>query len=368
MGKILALLVALSFLAGAGHAMFEEFKESQGHAFDIRMIGWEALAVLAITICVFLNVIVWMMGKTLESEHLKSYAKSELLQVTASAFMIFFAVELMYGLSSGSAIDLMGDVIGKYSYFSCGAVKDGVYRIWDDRSDFGAGPMGAFKCKLQEKITALDSAYAKIFESNKGMEKMTSACFILFGVPVWCGDWDLGFHQQVEEAHLLCTKIVGLLMPLHGIYSLAEYVQKNMLTVFLPLGLLLRIMPITRGVGGLFIAIGIGFFFVWPIFYLLSDPSFVRISDSGSMNERQAGACYTGFTGAATMVQSVLLENAARPNAAVVDGTSLIFQLTISILFLPFVALVVTLIFIRAMTPLLGGDMGELMKMVARLG
>ena len=37
-------------------------------------------------------------------------------------------------------------------------------------------------------------------------------------------------------------------------------------------------------------------------------------------------------------------------------------------MFYPFVALVITLIFIRAMTPLLGGDTGELMKMVARLG
>ena len=59
---------------------------------------------------------------------------------------------------------------------------------------------------------------------------------------------------------------------------------------------------------------------------------------------------------------------AAGETLALDNGKLLLFQLTISVMFYPFVSLVITLIFIRAMTPLLGGDMGELMKMVARLG
>ena len=240
-------------------------------------------------------------------------------------------------------------------------------------SQYGPGPLGAFKCTLQEKITALDNAYSSIYDANKDTERMTSMCYIVFGMPVYCGDWDKDLHNQVEEAHLLATKIVGLLMPLHGLYVLAQYVQNNMLSVFLPLGLVLRIFPLTRGVGGLLIAIAVGFFFVWPTFFVLTDATFVKASAADNPNQaRVAGECFTGFKGSAILVQTVLNQNglggSSDESLAADNAQLLLFQLTISIMFYPFVALVITLIFIRAMTPLLGGDTGELMKMVARLG
>ena len=115
----------------------------------------------------------------------------------------------------------------------------------------------------------------------------------------------------------------------------------------------------------------IGFFFVWPTFFLLTDPSFVRVNEPANPSAaNQVGMCFTGFRGASIVLQNVIgkdSEGGAAETLAIENGKLLVFQLTTSILFYPFVALVITLIFIRAMTPLLGGDLGELMKMVARL-
>lgn len=368
--------LALLMFAGATFAAFSEFEDKFGGMFRDQMSNWQGMAIVAISICFFFNLLVYMAGRGLQSEHLKRYAQSEFLQVTASALLIAFGVQLLYTMSTGNGLGFMRDVIGENSRVACGApeIPGGSFQIWNEYPPYGTGPLGAFRCKLQEKITALDSAYDAVYKQNAGNERWSSTCINLFGFPVYCGDWDLAVHKDMEKAHLINTKIVSLLIPLHGLYSLATYIENNMLSVFLPAGLVLRIFPLTRGVGGLFIAIAIGFFFVWPTFFVLSDPTFVKVDANEAPNqERTEGACFTGFKGTAVVVQGIIDQRsvggmAGEALAGMDDAKLLLFQLTISVMFYPFVAFALTLVFVRAMTPLLGGDMGDFMKMVGRLG
>jgi hypothetical protein len=368
------LIVPLVSSSANGPSPFEGYLTKQYAYFENRLNGWWDLAVLAILICISFNTLVFMLGFALESQEIKNYAKAEFLQVSASSLMIFFAVALIFEVTSAgspvSGFDFMGDLLGNgMSSISCAAAQSGRFYIWKGEADFGQGPIGAFKCKLQEKINALDAAYASVSSANLPVEQFTSICYYLFGVPVYCGDWDMAYHKRVEEAHLVASKIVDLQVALHSEFVLAEYVQRNMLAVFLPFGLVLRIFPFTRGVGGLFIAMGVGFFFVWPTFFLLTDPTFVKVNNPPSQ-EMQQGMCFTGFRGSAVLLAGVVTAGGAgqQSDLAIVQGKDLVYQMTIATQFYPFVALVLTLIFIRAMTPLLGGDMGELMKMVSRLG
>ncbi len=364
------LLVQLASSTSA----FEDYLTKQQTYFQNRVGGWWGIAVTAILICIAFNTLVYMLGFALESQEVKNYAKAEFLQVSASSLMIFLAVSLIFTVTSGSAnvsgFYFMGDLLGDgASSISCAASQTGRFYFWKGEGDFGQGPIGAFKCKLQEKINALDNAYADVSHANLAVEQYTSICYYLLGVPVYCGDWDLGMHKRVEEAHLVASKLVDLQVALHSEFVLAEYVQRNMLSVFLPFGLVLRIFPLTRGVGGLFIAIGVGFFFVWPTFFLLTDPTFVKVNNPPSQAMQQ-GVCFTGFRGSAVLLAGVVQTGGAgqQSDLAILQGKDLVYQMTIATQFYPFIALVLTLIFIRAMTPLLGGDMGELMKMVSRLG
>lgn len=373
---VFAILLLLQLVSSAsnGPSPFEKYLQKQQAYFQNRVDGWWGLAVTAILICISFNTLVYMLGFALESQEIKNYAKAEFLQVSASSLMIFFAVALIFTVTSAgspvSGFDFMGDLLGNgASSISCSAAQTGRFYIWAGEPGFGQGPIGAFKCKIQEKINALDAAYADVSHANLAVEQYTSICYYLLGVPVYCGDWDLGMHKRVEEAHLVASKLVDLQVALHSEFVLAEYVQRNMLSVFLPFGLVLRIFPLTRGVGGLFIAIGVGFFFVWPTFFLLTDPTFVKVNNPPSQ-EMQQGMCFTGFRGSAVLLAGVVQTGGAgqQSDLAILQGKDLVYQMTIATQFYPFVALVLTLIFIRAMTPLLGGDMGELMKMVSRLG
>ena len=376
-GYLLLLTVfAILFLSQlASASAFDDYVLKQRTYFQNRVDGWWGIAITAILICISFNTLVYILGFALESQEIKNYAKSEFLQVSASSLMIFFAVALIFTVTSGggtrvSGFDFMSDLLGDgASSISCTATQTGRFIFWKGEADFGQGPIGAFKCKIQEKINALDAAYADVSHANQAVEQFTSICYYLLGVPVYCGDWDMGMHKRVEEAHLVSSKIVDLQVALHSEFVLAEYVQRNMLSVFLPFGLVLRIFPFTRGVGGLFIAIGVGFFFVWPTFFLLSDPTFIKVNNPPSQTMQQ-GICFTGFRGSAVLLAGVVQTGGAgqQSDIAILQGKDLVYQMTVATQFYPFVALVLTLIFIRAMTPLLGGDMGELMKMVSRLG
>jgi hypothetical protein len=364
----LAFAISLLLLCNAAYPQSAAFRDEQGTSFENRLEqDWWALGIAAIFICLLATTLVYMTGYFLQSEQLKHYAKSELLQASASSLMILFAVALVYGLSNSSALGLMGDILGEGSHIACAASGNGKFLIWGEGSKFGTGPIGAFKCKVQEKITALDASYDKVFQANMGRERLSSMCLFILGAPAYCWDWDLSLHKDVERNHLVATKIVSLLVPLHAQYSLAQYIQNNMLTVFLPAGLVLRIFPLTRGVGGLFIAIAVGFFFVWPTFVVLTDPTFVKVEGTGQA-DMLAGKCFTGFKGITTLLSAEGTASSAATSAlASSEGAALVYEVTIGAVFYPFISFVLTLIFIRAATPILGGDMGELMKMVSRL-
>ncbi|MEM4554389.1 MAG: hypothetical protein QXT25_00880 [Candidatus Anstonellaceae archaeon] len=351
--------IDVSNLAESEKAKFESKMGASGE--------WRGIAWYALLVCLFLNILIYMVGYALQAENLKRYAKTEMLQVSASSLMILFVVELLFEVSNYGAFGIMEQLIGTGGSVACNAVPGGRYYIWKT-ADYGGGPIGAFKCKIQEKVSALDRHYANIFKANKAKETLASTCISIFGFPVWCWDWDLAVHKAVEEAHLLCNKIVGLLISLHAQYALADYVQKNMLAVFLPLGLLLRILPLTRGIGGLLIAIAVGFYFVWPTFFVLTDPTFIKANDK-KFDDKLAGMCFSGFRGVAVILNTALQIGAERDeNAlAMAQGKELLYQITITSIFYPFVALAITLIFIRSATPLLGGDLGELMRAIARL-
>lgn len=375
MKTLLAFSAVLLVLASLSFADIQQFESTTKESFSSKLGAqggsWYPLAILAILTTIFAIALIYMAGTALHAEGLKKYARAELLQTAASALMIVFAVALIYELSGGGAFAILGKVLGEGSSLGCAAAPGGRFLLWENNPGFGSGPIAAFQCKTQERINGAEACYADIYSKNKFQEAQTSFCISFFGFPVYCYDWDLQKHADVEQAHLLATKLVSILIALHAEFALAGYVGSTMLPVFLPLGLVLRIFPFTRGVGGLFIAMAIGFYFIWPTFAVLSDPSLIRVSATEQPSDTLQKGCFTGFKGAATIMNSAFASSVSGvgiTQLALENCTSSLYQITISTMFYPFVAFVIAMIAIRAMTPLLGGDMGDMMRMVARLG
>jgi hypothetical protein len=145
-----------------------------------------------------------------------------------------------------------------------------------------------------------------------------------------------------------------------------------MLTVILPVGILLRIFPVFRGIGALFISIAIGFYFIFPIAYILLDPTTVRPDASSIVDAPSVelpDACFSSFSGYVSMItqtqvnQPSAYQQAGDPTAV---GTELA-KMQMETFFYPLTALASALLFIASATPLLGGDSGQILHFLSKV-
>jgi len=360
--KNLALaLLGLLALSGSLSAITEYNSTSSfDHAWLAGSGGWnwQGLAMISVLACFFANALVFMIGYGLQLENVKRFAKTEFFQVTASAILIVMMSFVLDGVLQYT----VQSVIGEDSVAVCNGQA---YKIFE----YSGGPISYIYCKVDESAAELEDCYAKTYASNYGTERTASTCASIKGIPVYCGDWYL--HNEVESNHLTGYKITPLLVNLYGQKAALNYIAENMLAVFLPLGLLLRVFPPLRGIGGLLIAVALGFYFVFPVVYLVNDPSFVKQTkqDIKDVSQDASFACYPGFKGAATILTIPPLSSSAGGGSSDTcnNAPELIAKITINLMFYPFVALAATLIFIRTAASFLGGDSGEIMRMVSKV-
>ena len=301
-----------------------------------------------------------MLGRSLSLENVKRFAISEFLQVVASTILIILLINLV----SYAAYFTFTYLIGGGSTVLCAGTQ---YSFTAVGGQIGDSPISFAKCRVQERISELEALHLEIFTNNLKTEALSQTCYSFAGIQAYCGYWTM--YGDVERAHLVASKIPPLLIHLHAQYSILDYISANMLAIFLPIGILLRAIPLTRGAGGLFIAAALGFYFLLPAFIVVMDPTYVRGESppSGGVESPMVfNSCYPGFSGVSTLMEEV--EQGASGNSAQLDlFTSQIAQITVGTMFYPFIALALTLIFVRTAAPILGGDAGELTRMVSKV-
>jgi len=322
-------------------------------------VSWLVYAITAVFLMGTAAIVLYMLGAGLNIEPLKRYATSELLQTVASAILIAFIVALLYGLYVFIIDSFMG---GPEAMVLCGAqtnrmtVKD---------------PIKFAECKTQEKLDRLNEMWDTVYRANEGMERLTSTCIMLLGINVYCFDWSPGLRKQVGMAHTLADRITTLEVILHMEYGLLQYVFANMLVWFLPLGLVLRVLPPTRGAGGMLIALAIGFYFIYPTLIFVMDPSYARPElnapltfDEGDMTE-----CYQGFRGAVALATNTfLIDQGGLSMVSYETVANRLTYLTMEAIYIPFVAFVVTLLFVKTLSALFGAEPSHMMRLVTKLG
>ena len=339
---------------------------------------WTRLAMLAIAVCFFANVLIFVLGRTFHMQNLERLAKSEFYQVTASAIMIFSLTLL---LTEGfQFIDQSGILPAGTTTICAGQpLSVGV-----------AGPLQIIQCHLQEKITYVGTLFTQAQDVVDTWEPFSTTSIYWWGMPAFVADWMLpgpgapypgGLHQVVESGHYLANRMVPIAISLQAQFLLIGYIGLNMLPVFLPLGLILRIVPFLRGLGSLLVAIALGFYIIFPITYLLLDPNTVRPPPSDLLpnsppplqSPNQCYMTYSALVATATSPTLGLASGTASSSgtpAAGVDPSSIaqeVAELQVDAFYLPLCALAATLLFINTAAGLLGGDSGEIIHFVTKV-
>ena len=319
---------------------------------------WLPLSILAAMTVIIIHTIMLMFARAFSIRELENFAVSELLQAAATAFMAIFLVVMVE-----SALTLAAATIG--GTVQCGSTPINIESgnsVMDDAYE-------AIRCRLQTRAAEIASIQGELEGSAIGAYIGLNTQLSFFGITVFKGDWISQLYKYTEQLRITNNLATVLLIGLNAQSQLLEYIRLNMLHIFIPVGILLRSFYFTRGPGALFIAMGIGMYFIFPVFYVLLDPGFTPRPPSPPLPTATVkNFCYATMSTAVTFLNE--LEGTGLGSTASLGVASIRNELSksyITLMLHPLVALFLTLVFVRYMMTVLGGDTYELTKMVSKV-
>ncbi|MEM2974028.1 MAG: hypothetical protein QW112_00145 [Candidatus Micrarchaeia archaeon] len=321
--------------------------------------AWLASATLAVSISFSIVGIIYALGYVLNMESLKRLGKAELLQAIASALL----VALLFGFTSSSVriVELLQNqteaaVTGIGMGVQEGRIAGGPYAIVYPYLD------RLIECSANKVDNYYKDSMALEMAGNIGISTT------VFGTRIALSSiWAPTYMGPINEREYMASEYTWLTIVLYLQRSLLLFVETSMFTIFLPVGIILRAFPPTRGAGAVLVAVAIGFYIVYPAVYSL----FVLATYKGGI----PGCDLSLYIDVKEIIKSCPLS----PTAATETLSSALVPSDISVLkagaselryytYIYFMAaLGSTLIFIRSVAGILGADIGEIGRSMIRL-
>ena len=324
---------------------------------------WFANCVLAIIVMALIMGILYVISTSFNLMGLKRYAVSEFMQLAATAVMVIFLVSI---ISIGQTF-ISGQVTCKGEVYSTADATDEI-----QRPDI---IIGASICRTEEKLVYFNSLYEKIREEvNAPPDKMETRYYFMitvFGITIYQGSWEESTHRFVEARHSIAAKIISMMLSLNSQLFVLKYIQASMLTVFLPLGIILRVLHFTRGIGGFFIALAISMYFVYPAMLFMMDATNAPLPPKlPPVVMNRADLCnlpvFSGFSLGSASVPGQGSRSAAAISVSSSDLASFVSQVFVRLFYDNMVALAIALTAMRYGSSLLGSESGVFLQMMGR--
>ncbi|MCX6771446.1 MAG: hypothetical protein NTX79_05315 [Candidatus Micrarchaeota archaeon] len=313
-------------------------------------------AVLCTTIALcsfFITVLLQMVAKAFSLQSLSMWVRAEYAQVAVSFLIIFFALVMVtagYAVTRGITSQLVsasGNI----------PLKDIILN-----PDIN-NPINIGQAYLSKIIKCEGNMYSLIFIYNYPSEFFSKIGLDSLGIEAIGGGYALGGF--VSLFHFFCNNLIYLALFNYVQFFVLQFSQYTMVQIFLPIGLILRAFPVTRGAGGLITAFALGFAFVFPICYVLI---------VAMMPNTGAACSQVSIMSTSMPPDAPCLNNAGaqmkeyyklKSEKGKLGGITGFFGGTINVFFLqsmfyPLVALIITFTFIRQTGSLMGADLAEI--------
>jgi len=259
---------------------------------------WQGVGMIAVFIAFLFASLAYMVGSFLSNASLIAWSKSEVLQAAGSAL-------IMAGLVAGfSAVNALGAGIGNDSGLTGLTCTDArIAQVPAAMND---------ACHIAIAQRYLEIVYENLFEMNKYLLKTASAYLILADLninfetlsPPWL-TWNIapfpGINMIVEGLSNMFDLLMKTMLIVKMQEMALEYVWRALFPILVVAGVILRSFFFTRRLGGLLIALAVAAYAVVPMLYMLSfnildrttAHSYVIIIDPGNL-ERETGVIGSG--------------------------------------------------------------------------
>lgn len=314
--------------------------------------AWLPYSVAAVFLALLIQGLIYAIAKAFNLTELERGTKSEMMQVFATFILAVFLVTIVDGVSQYVNSQMYGKIM-------CGGKE---IEIKDTPS-----ALYLMQCKVIEKARALESAHLAIREEANIDYYLFYSSFSIMGLPVFSGQYLSGLYKTIENYRYKNNLTTTLLIALNALITFIAYIGNNMLTFFLPLGVLLRAFYFTRGIGSLFISLAFGFYFIFPYLFIITDPGFVKLPQPQTPSANIAkDLCYPTFSSVVSMVNYNIQQGDSGKSMEFAESTN-IAKLYASLILHPLAVLFLTLVFVRYLMYLFGEEAYDILRMTARL-
>ncbi|MEW6329138.1 MAG: hypothetical protein AB1468_03405 [Candidatus Micrarchaeota archaeon] len=363
---------------------------------------WQSAGGLVIIIAVFALISAWMVARAFQLRDLETLLKNEIYQAFVSAilfgaFVVF--VPLLESVSQEFGAKVLGSQAGwsasnatgtwvitpnasayTYRYRETGSGAGKAAGRWEEIQ--GGTIDCAYPCHFYLARAFLGRTYEQIAKQARASVKMyAELVFIetvhyggyinILGVP-FSLRFDIapfaGYGVLYEQIGTAVDFMAKAMLSVKFQEQALLYIQNGVFPIFLVAGLILRTLWFTRKLGGLLLAIALGVYSIFPLLYVLGwytidvIPVMPQLSTtlipSGTPQPKDLILFTHDLTPDSSKFSHVLFTQydpvTGMPDSVgVLDTTAM---LMLPALALPLLNIFITLAFIKALSPALGGD------------
>ena len=327
-------------------------------------MGWVELSVIVGLVSLFITVLVDMFSRAFGLQSASMWAKSEYAQVGVTFLIIMMA----------DAIHVVGNEVVAEVATSVAEKSGNIYlynlALANHNAEYAANIIA--KKYIEQIIECESTIYFWVYWLNIFVEAFSKISFDVahheaIGAGIALTGWTTLFHY-------ILNNIVYLVLFHYIQYDILLLSQYSMLQVFLPLGLVMRAFPLTRGAGGFVLAFALGFAFVFPMTYVMIIAMMPSAEAYCSQIEplfqdSPFGTDDPCFNNAGSVMGYYYqVKNSESWISQVINHP----QNTLSLLFLqaifyPLASLIITISFIRQTGSLFGADLAEIGRGLIKL-
>ncbi|MFA5077310.1 MAG: hypothetical protein WC488_02695 [Candidatus Micrarchaeia archaeon] len=335
-------------------------------------MGWETLALTAAFIAVMISALLIMISRFLDFKILEQSAKSELLFAASSVLVVIFLIVLVrYGTAVGKGVAFE---MYKYTYEKTGYLH---YKTLDASGNEVDQPLDA-SVFANPDLTLIEISILYMKSVMYCAESMGRMVFLV-SMPT---HWLSSISQDVFMAYPMSgwawggvaqstDNILNTLYFTELIYRFQIYVLRFMdvfaLEFMLPIGILMRSFPPTRGAGAFVISFAIAIYLVYPFSFLAA--AFSTTYPALCLTPDIPAPDLSTTMDRGSLWSMMMWYNAFEHNIIelVTNSGNFINSLLTNLCFLPMLALTLTLTFAQMSNGLFGANVPEIGRGLLKL-
>ncbi|MEM4348522.1 MAG: hypothetical protein QXN37_03050 [Candidatus Anstonellaceae archaeon] len=321
------------------------------------MVDWVYYSVLVGFISLFGVIILHMVSHAFGLQSLNLWVKGEYVQILVT----FLIISIAWSIALVNT-HILGPIVIMV------AAASGNFHIPQIPPGTVIQPAELGKAYLLNIVECQTNIYRIIYPLNFWFEGWSTLSYDILGLePIASGFALSGF---VSLFHYIANSLIYLILFNYIQYYLLNFAQHTMLYPFLPIGLILRSIPITRGIGAFVTAFALGFAFVFPVSYLTIVAVMPSLHGACTQIENiklsptiqllaEEEPCFTNP--AAQFEAYYKLNNKMNEVGNIIEFlSSMLGIIFLQATFYPLAALTITFTFIRQTSSLLGADLAEI--------